>query len=115
MSENYRKTFIGLKTSLGGVITSIDEPHLFKRVRQHKPNIKDIKDAIINPIHTQIGSNQNGSTEYWGKKFIVILVDGGDPKGKCEIKTCYLVKHKKIDKLYKDMKEKEEKENGSKV
>ena len=36
-------------------------------------------------------------------------------KGKCELKTCYLVKHKKIDKLYKDMKEKEEKENDSKV
>ena len=39
----------------------------------------------------------------------------GVKEGKCEIKTCYLVKHKKIDKLYKDMKEKEEKENGSKV
>ena len=36
-------------------------------------------------------------------------------KGKCELKTCYLVKHKKMDKLYKDMKEKEEKENDSKV
>lgn len=39
----------------------------------------------------------------------------GVKKGKCELKTCYLVKHKKMDKLYKDMKEKEEKENDSKV
>ena len=39
----------------------------------------------------------------------------GMKKGKCELKTCYLVKHKKMDKLYKDMKEKEEKENVSKV
>ena len=39
----------------------------------------------------------------------------GVKKGKCELKTCYHVKHKKMAKLYKDMKEKEEKENDSKV
>ena len=39
----------------------------------------------------------------------------GMKKGKCELKTCYLVKHKKMDKLYKDMKEKEDKEIDSKV
>ena len=43
------------------------------------------------------------------------MYQGGVKKGKCELKTCYLVKHKKMDKLYKDMKEKEEKENDSKV
>ena len=39
----------------------------------------------------------------------------GVKKGKCELKTCYVIEYEKVGRLHKYMKEKEERENGSKV
>lgn len=110
MAQAYRDTFIGLKTALGGTIKSIDEAHFFKRVATRKPKMSDIKEALENPVHTQRGSNANGSTEYWGRKFIVIVKDGGNPKSGGELKTCYIIELEKIDRLNNYIKEQEEKQ-----
>ena len=106
LRQKFKNALLGKTTKLGTEITSFDNAHFFRRVNGRHAKVKDVSDALFNPQYTRKGSNQKGSTEYWGNKVIVVVVDSGTPKGgKGQIKTVYPVNKSRLNNKLKELKE----------
>lgn len=112
--------FIGTTTSLGSKIVDVDEKHLIKRFAERDFTFKDIEDALSDPIHTEPGNSDSGSTEYWSREWIVIVShvsadhDRILPEGECTLRTAFRIesgKRKRRDEYLKQYNEKNQKDD----